>query len=591
MPVKVRCRGCKKVLNVPDRARGKVVKCPNCQTRIRIPAEAKAKQKQTAPAAVPESDAFLAGLNLDKAEDASVRVCPRCGTEVAADDVECPNCEVDLATGRLSEQALIRRGRKGPDPALFFKTMRSDALEFLGAHKKLAVRTIIYTVVSTALSFGCLWMALWVGKLPLKVFWGFSSLVSGMVAPGWAWFLHTEIIKLTLAKKKKVKKVRFDFFLNSALGIKFFAWLFVFSLPVQVVTGGIGAGFWYGGMPIAGMISVGVGFAIAMLMFPIVMVHMSMPVTIRGWQFPTIGRVFLRTAAPVLYWQMFFVLTMLPVIGGLATIGAISGQKLARYANTMEVNSEIAAAKAYEPGKTEVLSARMEALRARDETPVDHQVLLLPVGIWFAICIPFGFAAVFNMRSNGLFAYYFKGSLELIDRVKGVVYVAKTDEEKEAETRAKKDSKVSVVWAMGVFTIVGCVGAGIYTANTILWVGIGVASFVAIWLPLAGLWRLFEKAGEPGWTTLVPIYNGILLCRIGGKPEWWIVLMLIPGVNLVISILVSVGVVERFGKGAGYAVGLVFLPWIFLPAVGLGDAVYQGRQSAARIPKDVDQDQ
>jgi len=581
MPVKVRCKGCRKVLTVPDRARGKVVKCPNCQTRIRIPQQAQAKQKQTAPATAPESDAFLSGLDLDDAEDTAVRLCPRCGIEVTQEDVECPNCEVDLSTGQLSEQALVRRGRKGPDPALFFKTMRGDALEFLGAHRKLVIRTITYTVVATALSMGCLWMALWVNKLPLKVFWGFSSLVSGMVAPGWAWFLQTEIIKLTLAKKKKIKKIHFDFFLNSALGIKFFAWLLFFSLPVQVVTGGIGAWLWFDGMQIAGIILIGLGFVIAMLMFPIVMVQMSMPVTIRGWMFLTIGRIFLRTAAPVLYWQMFFVLTMLPVIGGVATIGALSGQKLVRYANTLEVNSEIAAAKAYEKGKIEVLSARMTALRERDVTPADHQVLLLPVVIWFSICIPFGIAAVFNMRSNGLFAYYFKGSLDLVDRVKGVVYVAKTDEQKAAEARAKKDTSVSVVWTLGVLTLVGWVGTGIYQGDPITWVGFGMAMFVGLWLPLAGLWRVFEKSGEPGWATLVPIYNLVVLCRVGGKPGWWVLLMPIPVVGLVISILVYIGIAAGFGKGAGYAVGLAFLPWIFLPLLGLGHTAYGGAQPAA----------
>lgn len=575
MPLKVRCKGCRKVLTVPDRARGKVVKCPNCETRIRVPQQAQAKQKQTAAARAPESDGFLSGLDLDKAEDSRVRLCPRCGIEVADDDVECPNCEVDLSTGQLSEQALVRRGRKGPDPALFFQTMRSDAWAFLMGHKKIAVRTIIYTIVSTALSFGCLWMALWVGKIPLKVFWGFGALVTGMVAPGWAWFLHTEIIKLTLAKKKKIKKIRFDFFLTSALGIKFFAWLFVFSLPVQIVTGGIGVWLWFTGMPIAGMISVGIGFVIAMLMFPIVMVHMSMPVTGRGWLFPTIARVFSRTVAPVLYWQVFFVLMMSPIIGGVVTIGALSGQKLARYANTMEVNSEIAAAKAYEKGKSETLSARMEALRAREETAVDHQVLILPAAIWFGICIPFGFAAVFNMRSNGLFAYYFKGSLELIDRVKGVVYVAKTDEQRLAEEKAKKDTSVGVVWALGVLTIVGCVGAGIYTGNTLIWVGIGLGIFFAVWLPMAGLWRIFEKTGEPGWAIFVPVYSFVVLARISGKPEWWALLLMIPIpiVQFIFMIIVHLGIAERFGKGAGYAVGMVFLPWIFYPLLGLGDAV------------------
>lgn len=93
---------------------------------------------------------------------------------------------------------------------------------------------------------------------------------------------------------------------------------------------------------------------------------------------------------------------------------------------------------------------------------------------------------------------------------------------------------------------------------------------------IAGIWKTFEKAGKPGWACLVPIYNMIVLLEIAGKPIWWILLMFVPLVNLIVSILMLVAVAENFGKSAGFGVGLAFLPFIFYPILGFGDAQYQG---------------
>jgi hypothetical protein len=95
-------------------------------------------------------------------------------------------------------------------------------------------------------------------------------------------------------------------------------------------------------------------------------------------------------------------------------------------------------------------------------------------------------------------------------------------------------------------------------------------------LMIAGMWKVFTKAGKPGWAAIVPIYNVIVLLQIAGKPIWWIILYLIPIVNLVIAILVTVEIAKRFGKGTGFAIGMVFLPFIFYPILGFGDAQYQG---------------
>ncbi|MDC0271096.1 DUF5684 domain-containing protein, partial [Akkermansiaceae bacterium] len=94
------------------------------------------------------------------------------------------------------------------------------------------------------------------------------------------------------------------------------------------------------------------------------------------------------------------------------------------------------------------------------------------------------------------------------------------------------------------------------------------------------IWKIFTKAGKPGWASIIPIYNVIVLLEIIGKPVWWIVLFLIPFVNIIISIITTNEVSKSFGRGAGTTVGLIFLPFIFYPVLAFGSAQYQGTQQA-----------
>ena len=94
-------------------------------------------------------------------------------------------------------------------------------------------------------------------------------------------------------------------------------------------------------------------------------------------------------------------------------------------------------------------------------------------------------------------------------------------------------------------------------------------------LLLAAMWKVFEKAGKPGWAAIVPIYNLFVLLQIAGKPGWWILLLLIPLVNLVVLILTYSGVARNFGKGVGFTLGLIFLSFIFFPILAWGSAEYR----------------
>jgi len=107
---------------------------------------------------------------------------------------------------------------------------------------------------------------------------------------------------------------------------------------------------------------------------------------------------------------------------------------------------------------------------------------------------------------------------------------------------------------------------------------IGMA-FSVIWLVLClaifiGIWKVFTKAGQPGWAIIIPIYNAIVLIQIAKKPVWWIVLFFIPFVNIIVGIILAIEIAKAFGKGAGFGLGLAFFPMIFYPVLGFGSAEY-----------------
>jgi len=117
----------------------------------------------------------------------------------------------------------------------------------------------------------------------------------------------------------------------------------------------------------------------------------------------------------------------------------------------------------------------------------------------------------------------------------------------------------------------GDVGGGPFAA---LGMGIMIVYFVILVLMFAGLWKVFAKAGKPGWAAIIPIYNGIVALEIVGKPVWWIILLLIPFVGFFVAIPVCIALAKKFGKGAGYGIGLWLLSPIFLPMLGFGSSQY-----------------
>jgi hypothetical protein len=119
--------------------------------------------------------------------------------------------------------------------------------------------------------------------------------------------------------------------------------------------------------------------------------------------------------------------------------------------------------------------------------------------------------------------------------------------------------------------------AAVLLASSGAGVGIMVIVYIAIIVfEIAALWQVFVKAGRPGWAAIIPIYNYYVILKVVGRPGWWLILYFIPFVNLIVWIIVAIDMAKSFAKSTGFAVGLIFLPFIFIPILGFGAAAYAG---------------
>lgn len=104
---------------------------------------------------------------------------------------------------------------------------------------------------------------------------------------------------------------------------------------------------------------------------------------------------------------------------------------------------------------------------------------------------------------------------------------------------------------------------------------IGIIVFYAICM-----WKIFVKAGRPGWAALIPFYNLYVEIEIVGLPWWLFLLTFVPGANTVVAILILINLANVFGKSAGFAVGLIFLSFVFIPILAFDDSKYIGPNPA-----------
>jgi hypothetical protein len=110
-----------------------------------------------------------------------------------------------------------------------------------------------------------------------------------------------------------------------------------------------------------------------------------------------------------------------------------------------------------------------------------------------------------------------------------------------------------------------------------------VVALAMVVLVIVGLWRVFVKAGQPGWAVLIPIYNVYILLKIAGRPGWWLLLFMIPLVNIVIGALVAIDIAKCFGRSAAFGlILLLLLGGIGYIILGFGNYRYVGKAAATK---------
>jgi len=120
------------------------------------------------------------------------------------------------------------------------------------------------------------------------------------------------------------------------------------------------------------------------------------------------------------------------------------------------------------------------------------------------------------------------------------------------------------------------------TVSLSILVILGLIELAVLVLLIVSFWKIFQKAGKPGWASIIPIYNIIVQLEIVGKPWWWIFLLFIPVVNIVIGIIIVHNLSKSFGQGVGFTLGLLFLGVIFYPILAFGDYKYVGPGGVAK---------
>ena len=109
---------------------------------------------------------------------------------------------------------------------------------------------------------------------------------------------------------------------------------------------------------------------------------------------------------------------------------------------------------------------------------------------------------------------------------------------------------------------------------------IAIMLFIVVFM-IVSMWKIYEKAGQPGWASIVPIYNIIIYIKIIKKPMWWIIMFLIPVLNYVFLIWSVNLLSKRFGKDVGFTIGLLLLGFVFYPILAFGDAKYEDDQTVS----------
>lgn len=114
---------------------------------------------------------------------------------------------------------------------------------------------------------------------------------------------------------------------------------------------------------------------------------------------------------------------------------------------------------------------------------------------------------------------------------------------------------------------------------------VSIASLAISVLLIVAMWMIFKKAGKPGWASIVPFYNIYVMYEITWGSGWRFLMLLIPFYNIVLAIQTQIKLAKAFGKSGGFAVGLIFLPYVFNPILGFDGSTYLGVPGGGRQPE------
>jgi len=318
MPVKIRCRGCEKVLSAPDNARGRVIACPQCGTKLKVPGGggevvpkgAKAKSKEKQPS-MQDSAEFIAGLDLSNVESQEGQICPYCAEEMSGDDPVCRSCGMNTATGAMDAREAKRRARKGPDPALFYSKAWSDSFAWTREHWRLAMNTGWYMAVLMVLRTGCAFMVTWSTRWPPKFFWFVMSMLSILGIAGWFWYLTYKVIEATMTRNEKIlERTNFDFFAVISLGLRALFWPAVCLWPLLPLAPLLV--LFLG--PLVGSIAFdAIYLPLVLLFYPIATVHLTQKYTYKAWVGWEMLKLALRNFGPAAYYCVLALIMAIPI--------------------------------------------------------------------------------------------------------------------------------------------------------------------------------------------------------------------------------------------------------------------------------------